>query len=64
MQDIWIVKRLVKGLEELGRRHTILKTDGEPGMLALQREFAEERPGFTKPENPPCYNPMGNGVCV
>ena len=62
-QDTWIVKRLVRDFEELGRRDIILKTDGEPAMLALQRAIAQERPGITKPENPPSYNPASNGAC-
>ena len=33
IQDTWIVKRLVKNFEKLGRRDTILKTDEEPAML-------------------------------
>ena len=53
VHDTWIVKRLVKDFEELGRRDIIQKTDGEPAMLALQRAIAQERPGITKPENPP-----------
>ena len=63
IQDAWIVKRLVRDFEELGRRDIILKTDGEPAMLALQRAIAQERPGITKPENPPSYNPASNGAC-
>ena len=63
MQDTWIVKRLVRDFEELGRRDIILKTDGEPAMLALQRAIAQERPGITKPKNPPSYNPASNGAC-
>ena len=32
-------------------------------MLALHMAIAEERPGFTKPENPRCYNPASYGAC-
>ena len=60
--DTWIVKRLVKDLEELGRRDIILKTD-EPAMIAIQRAIAALRPGLTRPENPPAYNPSSNGAC-
>ena len=38
--DEWIAKRLVKDIEELGRGDIILKTDGEPDMLALQKAMA------------------------
>ena len=61
--DVWVVKKLVKDIEELGRRDIILKTDGEPSMLSLQRAMALLRPGLTKPENPPAYNPSSNGAC-
>ena len=61
--DVWVVKKLVADIEELGRRDIILKTDGEPAMLALQRAMALMRPGLTKPENPPAYNPSSNGAC-
>ena len=61
--DAWIVKKLVKDTEEMGRRDIILKTDGEPSMLALQRAMALLRPGLTKPENPPAYNLSSNGAC-
>ena len=39
-QDTWIVKRLVTEIEELGRRDIILKTDGEPAMVAMQKAIA------------------------
>ena len=61
--DAWVVKRLVKDVEELGRRDIALKTDGEPAMIAMQRAIAAQRPGLTKPENPPAYNPQSNGAC-
>ena len=61
--DQWIIKRLVKDIEELGRRDIILKTDGEPAIVALQHAIATQRDGITKPENPPAYNPSSNGAC-
>ena len=33
--DDWIAKRLVKDIEELRRGNIILKTDGDPAMIAL-----------------------------
>ena len=47
--DAWVVKRLVKDVEELGRRDIAFKTDGEPAMIAMQRAIAAQRPGLTKP---------------
>ena len=61
--DEWVTRRLVKDIEELGRGDIILKTDGEPAMIALQRAIAELRKNLTtKPENPPAYNPEANGA--
>ena len=48
-------------MESLGRRDVILKTDGEPSVVALQRKVAEKRTGRTVPMNPPAYNPQSNG---
>ena len=61
--DPWIANRIVQDIEELGRRDVILKTDGEPAIVALQRTVAAQRQGITKPENPPAYNPSSNGAC-
>ena len=41
----------------------IFKTDGEAAMIAMQRVIAALRPGLTRPENPPAYNPSSNGAC-
>ena len=32
-------------------------------MVAMQKAIAQQRPGITKPENPPSYNPQSNGPC-
>ena len=61
--DEWIVRRLVKDVEELGRGDIIVKTDGEPAMIAIQRGMAVLRKDLmTKPENPLAYNPESNGA--
>ena len=61
--DEWIVKRVVQDIEELGRSDIVLKTDGEPAMVAVQRAVTALRKGMvTKPENPPSYNPQSNGA--
>ena len=62
-QDEWIVSAIIRAIEEFGRRDIVLKTDGEPAMLALQRAIAAGRPGLTRPENPPSYKPASNGAC-
>ena len=61
--DTWMIKRLVKDIEEMGRQDIILKTDGEPAMIALQSAVQAARSGRTVLENPPQYNPQSNGAC-
>ena len=49
--DEWIVRRLVKDIEELGRGDIIVKTDGEPAMIAFKRAIAVLRKDqVTKPK--------------
>ena len=59
--DEWLMKKLCKDMEELGRRDAILKTDGEPAMVAVQTKVQGMRAGRTLPKNPPAYNPESNG---
>ncbi len=59
----WVAKRIIKDLEDIGRRDVILKTDGEPAIVALQSKIIEGRVGRTIPRNPPVYNPEANGPC-
>ena len=59
--DEWLMKRICKDLEELGRRDTILKSDGEPAIVAVQSKIQSMRSGRTFPKNPPAYNPEANG---
>ena len=41
--DEWVVRKIVKDLEDIGRRDVILKTDGEPAIVALQSKIIESR---------------------
>ena len=59
--DDWVVKQLVRDLEDWGRRDVRLQTDGEPAMLALQQAIAEGRKGETVQRNSLAYNPQSNG---
>ncbi len=61
--DEWAIKRVVKDLEEMGRGHAIVKTDGEPAIVAVQNRLQALRAGRTVPRNPPAYNPESNGPC-
>ena len=49
-------------MEELGRRDAILKSDGEPAIVAVQSKIQGMRSGRTFPRNPPAYNPEANGA--
>jgi len=62
--DTWMIKKVEKDLELLGRANTKLKTDGEPSLVAVQGKIIAARAkGSTIPENPPAYNPESNG-CI
>ena len=60
--DEWLSKKMCRDLEELGRRDMILKSDGEPAIVAIQSKVQSMRPGRTIPRNPPAYNPESNGA--
>ena len=59
---VWVLKQLVRDLEDWGRRDIHIKTDGEPAMLAMQKALAVMRTDKTLPINPPEYNPQSNGA--
>ena len=60
--DIWVVKQIVRDLENWGLKDICLKTDGGPAMLALQEAIAKARSSRTIPRNPLAYNPQSNGT--
>ena len=51
--DEWVVRQLVKDLESWGRTDIVLKTDGEPAMLALQSAIIKARSHRTVLRNSP-----------
>ena len=59
--DQWVVTQFIRDLYNWGRRDICLKTDGEPGMIALQTAVADARASRTVPRNPPAYNPQSDG---
>ena len=61
--DEWVVRKIVRDMEEMGLGHAIVKTDGEPSIKAVQNRLQGLRPGRTTPRNPPAYNPQSNGPC-
>ena len=61
--DEWAAKQIVKDIQELGYGDIILKTDGDPAIVALQNKMQSMRQAKTVPRNPPAYNPQSNGPC-
>ena len=61
--DEWATKRIVKDLEDMGRRDVVIKTDGEPAIVSVQTKVQALREGRTLLKNPPSYNPESNGPC-
>ena len=59
--DEWLMKRVCRDIEELGHSDMILKTDGEPAIVAVQAEVQSRRKARTVPRNPPAYDPKSNG---
>ena len=63
LKDEWLLKQIVRDIQELGRSDIILKTDGEPAIVAVQNAVQAMRKASTVPRNPPAYNPQSNGPC-
>ena len=40
----------------------LLKTDGEPALIQVQDVVIDKRGSSTVPQNPPAYDPQGNGA--
>ena len=59
--DDWIVRQLVRDLEDWGRRDVRLQTDGEPAMIALQQAIVEARKGETAQRHSLADNLQSNG---
>ena len=49
-------------IEAWGYADVVLKSDGEPAMLAVQKAIGRARRHSTIPENSPAYTPQANGV--
>ena len=63
LNDELVIRRIVKDMEEMGCAHAIVKTDGEPAIVAVQNRLQALRDGRTIPRNPPAYDPAANGPC-
>ena len=62
VKDTWVIEKLVEDIADWGHADIVLKTDGEPAIVALQGAIREKRTNTTVPVNPPAYNPQSNGV--
>ena len=61
--DEWVVEQLVKDIDGLGHADLILKTDGEPALVAVQEAIKRRRTAHgTIPQHPPAYDPQSNGA--
>ena len=61
--DECLLRQIVRDLQEFGRSDIILKTDGEPAIVAVQNKVQALRKSVTVPRGPPAYNPQSNGPC-
>ena len=55
--DAWVVRQIVRDLEDMGRKEICLKSDNEPAMLPMQKAIATARAETTLPRNSPEYDP-------
>ena len=62
-KDSWLMRKIVADMKDMGRPDVVLKTDGEPAIVAVQDEVQSRRSGRTIPRNPAAYNPESNGPC-
>ena len=62
-KDEWVIKKVCKDIEGFGHSEIMLKTDGEPALVAVQTKIIARREATTVPENPPAYDPKANG-CI
>jgi hypothetical protein len=60
--DPTIVDKVARWIDALGYRKVVLKTDGEPALVAVQEAVARARTHETMCKNLPGYDPQANGV--
>ena len=59
--DDTIVDKVARWVDALGYRKVVLKTDGEPALVAVQEAVAKARTHKTMCQNPLGYDPQANG---
>ena len=60
--DQWLVKRVIRDIENTGHTAVTLKGDGEPAMQDFLRAVKEQRNQPANIEEPPGNDPQSNGV--
>ena len=59
--DETVVQKATRTIDAWGYRKMIIKTDGEPALVQVQKAIARARVHETICENPPAYDPQSNG---
>ena len=60
--DCTMVDKVARWIDALGYRKVVLKTDGEPALVAVQEAIARARAHETMCQNLPGYDRQANGV--
>ena len=60
--DQWAVQRVLDDIRMFGHTDIIMKGDGEPALVQVQREIVDKRSAGSVPQNPPAYDPQANGA--
>ena len=56
--DHWAVQRILDDIRMFGHMGIIMKGDGEPALVQVQREIVDKRSAGSVPWNPPAYDPQ------
>ena len=60
--DLWLIRRLLRDIDNLGHVKVSLKGDGEPAMQDLMNTLKHERQQPTVIEEPPGNDPQSHGI--
>ena len=61
--DQWVVQRILDDIRMFGHTDIIMKVDGEPALLQVQRKIVDKRAAGSVPQNPPlACDPQADGV--
>ena len=60
--DQWAVQRILDDIRMFGHTDIIMRGDGGPALVQVQREIVDKRSAGSVPQNPPAYDPQANGA--